>query len=97
MENYKSLPGGENLDPTLDHLKSEDDGIHKDFMSLRNAFSREIDLKEKKRESLMENIKQLESNQIENCKKIEILDKNVQIYDNNTEEIETRLTKTFRF
>tara|TARA_B100000315_G_scaffold154634_1_gene143161 strand:+ start:40 stop:726 length:687 start_codon:yes stop_codon:yes gene_type:complete len=40
----------------------------------------------------MKNIRQLESNQIENCKKIEVLDKNVQIYDNNIEEIETRLT-----
>jgi hypothetical protein len=71
------LPGGENLDLTLDHLKSEDDGIHKDFLSLRNAFSREIDLKEKKRQSLIKNIRQHELNQDENCKKIEVLDKNI--------------------
>ncbi len=92
MENNKSFPGGDNIDPTLDHLKSEDDGIHKDFMSLRNAFSREIDLKEKKRHSLMENIRQLDLNQVENCKKIETLDKNLRIYDKNIEELEMRLT-----
>jgi len=55
MENDKSLPGGENLDPTLDHLKSEDDCIHKDFMILRSAFSRKIDLKETIRQSLVKN------------------------------------------
>ena len=92
MENNDSLPGGENLDLTLDHLKSEDDAVHKDFLSLRNAFSREIDLREKKRQSLIKDIRQLELNQIENCKKIEVLDKNIQIYDSNAEEIETRLT-----
>ena len=86
------MPGGENLDLTLDHLKSEDDAIHNDLTSLRSAFSREIDLKEKKRQSLIKNIRQHEFNQDENCKKIEVLDKNIQIYDSNAEEIETRLT-----
>ena len=47
MENNESLPGGENLDLTLEYLKSEDDSVLKDFMSLRDTFSREIDLKEK--------------------------------------------------
>lgn len=96
MESYRSLPGGDNIKPKLEHLKSEDDSIYQDFTSLRSAFSREIDLKEKKRQSLIKNIRQLESKQSENCKKIETLDKNVQIYDNNAEEIETRLTNLTR-
>ena len=93
MENNESLPGGENLDLTLEYLKSEDGSVLKDFMSLRDTFSREIDLKEKKRQSLIENIRQVELNQIKNCKKIDLLDKNIQIYDKNIEEIETRMAR----
>ena len=96
MENNKSLPGGENLDLTLEYLKSEDDSVHKDLMSLRDTFSREIDLKEKKRQALMENIRQVELKKINNCKKIELLDKNIQIYDKNIEEIEARMGRLIR-
>tara|TARA_Y100000294_G_scaffold162785_1_gene168127 strand:- start:152 stop:1027 length:876 start_codon:yes stop_codon:yes gene_type:complete len=96
MENNKSLPGGENLDLTLEYLKSEDDSVHKDLMSLRDTFSREIDLKEKKRQALMENIRQVDLKIINNCKKIDLLDKNIQIYDKNIEEIEAWMGRLIR-
>lgn len=76
----------------LSHLKSENDKIFKDFVMLRDTFSREIDRKEEKRCSLIENIKQLESDKVENSKKEEIIDKNTLIYEKNQKEIEKRLT-----
>lgn len=83
----------EDIELTLTHLKSEDDKVHKDFMSLRDTFVREIDQKDKKRRSLMENIQKLELSQIENSKNDRILDKNIQIYKKNIKEIEKRLAK----
>lgn len=93
METEKLSAEMEDIELTLTHLKSEDDKVHKDFMSLRDTFVREIDQKDKKRRSLMESIQKLEMSQIENSKKDRILNKNIQIYKKNIKEIEKRLAK----
>lgn len=92
MKKNKSLLADEDIDLMLEHLKSEDDYVYKDFTSLRNSFSREIDLKEDKRHLLAENILQLEKKRAENLKKIEVLNKNNTIYAKNIDEIKSRQT-----
>lgn len=91
MKTPKPLAELEEIDLMLTHLKSEDDKVFKDFMSLRDTFIREIDKKNNKRLSLMEDIGKLELDQIENSKKDTVLDKNMQIYKKNLTEICKRL------
>lgn len=93
MKTKKPLPEVDDLDLTLAHLKSEDDKVYKDFMSLRDTLTREIDRKDKKWRALTENIRKLELSQIENSKNNIILDKNLQIYKKNLTESEKRLAK----
>lgn len=91
MKSKRSLAHIEDLDLTLQYLKSEDDKVWKDFMLLRDTFSREIELKEKKRSGLITNIQQLELREIEDSNKKDIIDNNLEIYKNNLKEIKKRL------